>query len=233
MPYMTKFELMDPGKQPLTIDVPTRRTARRKGRYHRHPFVHKTPYMLIGETPRDPMGKRGTVFSPLHGMGYGVEEQLGQFAWIQQAMRDLATATGIRDPIAHYEPGLTLPEVYAKYSAQVDYYLGFVRRLRSQTAQVPLMKQLMDLARLRNRISPAFRAGAVPGERDRDRLAELVAGMRNFRKDWNAAKARYGVNPIPPPTISLPGTKPVLPPPPKAEIPILPIAVVAAVLALA
>ncbi len=106
--------------------------------------------------------------------------------------RKLGTSLGLRDPINHYEPGKTLLEVWAKYRPAPEYYAAQIRSLRSATEAKRLMPQIPPLTSIRNRLAPAFAAGAKVGARDRDRLAELVQGVRDLRKDLNAAERQYG-----------------------------------------
>lgn len=204
MSYMTALERTRPGKQPLTRDVPSRRMGRRMGRFHRH------PYMLDGEIP----DRIATSFSPLYGdFGYGAGG-MGEISLhegvqaVESLFRSIATATGLRDPIAHYEPGKSLNEVWAKYDADVDRYLTKeIPSLRSATAQKALTDEMMKCKVIRDRLKAAFTPGAVIGERDRERLAELVVCVRNFRKNWNDAHAKYGSAPVIPtaaPTVAAP-----------------------------
>jgi hypothetical protein len=132
-----------------------------------------------------------------HSMSYGIEGQMGQIQIIQDVARAIATATGIRDPIAHYEPGVPLDQVWAKYDSEVTRYLREILGLRSTTAQGPLMEQMKKCEIIRNRLRAAFAPGTTIGERDRDRLAELVTCVRNWRKEWNDAQKQYGMGPIP------------------------------------
>jgi hypothetical protein len=130
-------------------------------------------------------------------MSYGIEGQMGQIQIVQDVARAIATATGLRDPISHYEPGVPLPEVWAKYDAQVDQFLGQIPTIRSGSAQKDLMAQMQKCAVIRDRLKVAFGPGSTIGERDRERLAELVYCVREFRKNWNDAYAKYGTGPVP------------------------------------
>lgn len=113
---------------------------------------------------------------------------------IWSIFRDLSTKIGLRDPIAHYEPGVPLPEVFKKYSGTLTYYINTkIPRLRSTTARREIMAQAQKLVPLVGDIAPGFKPGAVLGQRFRDKLAELVQGVRNVRKAVNAAENAYGM----------------------------------------
>ncbi|MGI0149609.1 MAG: hypothetical protein ACREDF_08785 [Thermoplasmata archaeon] len=154
---------------------------------------------------------------------------MGQAELIRQAL----SATGIRDPIRHYEGDTPLPQVFAKYSTSLDRYPGEVALIRSGSVQRSLRNELDGLVRQRNEIAPAFAPGAVPGARDRDRLAILVQGVRSFRKKLTDARKRYGAGAPAADTFMVPMPRPA-PRPPAEGFPIwIPLAAGVALLALA
>ena len=107
---------------------------------------------------------------------------------------DIADFLGLRNPLTYYHPDLTPQQIYAKYDADLTRYRGRLDLLRSATARTALISEWKNLQPIRERIRPAFEAGARPGERDLDRLKELVVGARKFRRNlWNAETA-YGTN---------------------------------------
>ena len=127
----------------------------------------------------------------------------------------LATAIGIRDPISHYEPGMSLVDVWKKYSSRILSYPDRVARIRSAKARTRMTGKLGSLLSARARIAPAFVAGAKPGARDRDRLASLVQDERTFRKAIHAAEREVGVSAKPeivPPVGAEPVVTTVVPP---------------------
>lgn len=182
MSYVTAAELM--GRS-----TGSRKPGRRRRKAWGRPL---SSYMTPGER-----AERGDV--PPVGSGMGD---------VASVVKDVLNAVGLRDPISVYEPGLALPDVFKKYSQDVDGLAKEIPLLRSATAQGPLLAALAPLRQLRDRIAPAFAPGTVPGERDRDRLNELVQGVRNLRRDWHAAKAQYGVNPVTKVTVNIPRATP-------------------------
>lgn len=112
----------------------------------------------------------------------------------------ILNALGLRDPIAHYEPELqyNLPRLFGKYEDLVSRYLVEVGGLRSNSERARLADVLGHLARLVEDIRPAFTSGGVTGKRERDKLAELVQGVRDFQTDWRNAKKAYGWGPAGP-----------------------------------
>lgn len=113
----------------------------------------------------------------------------------------LFNALGLRDPIAHYEPELqnNLGRVYGKYEDLVGRYTKEVGGLRSNSVRRELADEIGRMARLVEEIRPVFEGlveGAVVGERDRDKLAELVQGVRDWQGDWRDAKKKYGWSPV-------------------------------------
>jgi hypothetical protein len=100
---------------------------------------------------------------------------------------------GLKDPIAHYEPGMPLPAVWTKYRDQVDRYRFEVEGLRSETRKKELRGRVAALDRMKADLEPAFRReGATVGEREKKKLGELVLAVRKFRTDFNKAKKEVG-----------------------------------------
>jgi hypothetical protein len=114
-------------------------------------------------------------------------------------VQDILIGVGLMDPINHYEPELAnnLPAVYSKYADQVARYSIEVRGLRSGSAQRELAGRLQGLARQADSLRPAYTIeGSRPGKRERDKLGELVKGVRDFRSDFSTAKKKFGWNPV-------------------------------------
>jgi hypothetical protein len=108
-------------------------------------------------------------------------------------------AVGLRDPIEHYEPGLAndLPRVFGKYADLVARYSQEVGGLRSHSERARLAGELGKLSRIVRDLQPAFATGGIVGKRERDKLGDLVQGVRDFQSEWRKAKARYGWAPVP------------------------------------
>ncbi len=99
---------------------------------------------------------------------------------------------GLQDAIKRYESDLTLPQIWAKYSKWVPSLIAEAEGLLAHGAAVELRPKGADLLRIMNPLKRAFAAGAIPGERDRARLSELVGATRAFKSDLEDAKAKYG-----------------------------------------
>ena len=127
-------------------------------------------------------------------MGYIYTDTAEGLAAIGQTdiLKSFATSLGLSNPLAKYEPGLTPQQVWVKYDIGLSRYPEEVNQLRSASAQRDMREKLDPILRLRAEVAPAFAPGAVAGERDVAKLADIVQMVRNFRRDMNEAKKRVG-----------------------------------------
>ncbi len=131
---------------------------------------------------------------------------------------DILIGTGLKDPIAHYAPGMSLGQVWTKYSEKVDRYRREVPGLRSETARRELLKDVEGMYRIMEDIRTGFEAEGVIGDRERKKLGALVSAVEKFRGKWHEAKKKYGW--APPAPEEVPIAPPALAPlPPAAGLP--------------
>ena len=147
-----------------------------------------------------------------------------ELADVWSPFRRIAVALGIRDPLAYYEPGVPLPEVFRKYSTTLNRYINTqIPSLGSATMSRKLLSKAQGLVSIRDRLRPAVAPGATIGTRDRERLAEFVFEMRELRKQIQDAEKSFGTRsqPLPSPMIPRPDPTPRPPftPPPTLPTP--------------
>jgi len=110
-------------------------------------------------------------------------------------VKGILTATGLRDPLNTYEPGVPERDVAEKYCAWVDEYADRLTLIRDSGAQTSLKPALKELQTLQGRARNAYlREGAKPGTTDRSDLAYLVDKSLMFRRDLWAAEKKYGTD---------------------------------------
>ncbi len=118
---------------------------------------------------------------------YRSREGLGAGIW-----GDIADWLGLRDPLTYYYPELTPRQIYVKIDADLTRYKNRITLVRSATARRALTAEFQKMQPRRDDLKPAFTAGARPGERDLERLRQLLVAYRAFRSNlWNA-ESLYG-----------------------------------------
>lgn len=112
-------------------------------------------------------------------------------------VKGILTATGLRDPLNTYEPGVPERDVAEKYCAWVDEYAERLSQIRDSGAQTSLKPALRELQTLQGRARNAYlREGAKAGSTDRSDLAYLVDKSLMFRRDLWAAEKKYGTDAV-------------------------------------
>jgi hypothetical protein len=112
-------------------------------------------------------------------------------------LESLAHSVGISSNLSHWESGVPLPQVYEKYAAWIPSLTAQAKGILGSGERDRLAQKAGALYRIWNPLRNAFSGGAIAGERDRNRLDELVGATRQFKKDLEKAKKEWGWAPVP------------------------------------
>ena len=111
-------------------------------------------------------------------------------------LESFAHTLGLSSNLSHWEAGVPLPQVYEKYARWIPSLVAQAKGILGSGARNVLAQKADALYRIWNPLRNAFAEGALPGERDRKRLDELVGATRAFKKDLENAKAEWGWAPV-------------------------------------